>query len=123
MLSIRLSRIGKKNEPSYRLIITEKRRDPVGKFLEILGFYNPRVSSEISNLKEERLKYWLKIGAELTPTVHNLLINQGVIKGDKIRLVKPKKKEKTEEKKVETPKEQPAKEQPAKEKPPQTTAA
>jgi small subunit ribosomal protein S16 len=127
MLSIRLSRIGKKNKPSYRLIVTEKSRDPVGKYLEILGFYNPRLSSEISNLKEERLNHWLKIGAEPSPTVHNLLINQGIIKGNKIRLVKLKKKE-MEEKRAEAPKEQPAKEEPAKEQPakeesePQATA-
>lgn len=99
MLSIRLSRVGKKNTPLYRLIVTEKRRDPWGKNLEILGFYNPRLSAEISNIKEERLKHWLKIGAKLTPTVHNLLVNQGIIKEEKVRIVKPKKKE---EKKTET---------------------
>lgn len=97
MLSIRLSRTGKKNAPSYRVIVTEKSRDPWGKYLEILGFYNPRLASKIFNLKEDRLKYWLSVGAKLTPTIHNLLVNQGVIKAEKVRVTKPKKKE-TEEK-------------------------
>ncbi len=98
MLSIRLSRVGKKNTPLYRLIVVEKSRDPWGKYLEILGFYNPRLSPEISNLKEERLKYWLNFGAKLTPTVHNLLINQGIIKGEKVKKVKIKKKKEEKEK-------------------------
>jgi len=92
MLSIRLSRVGKKNQPSYRVIVSEKTKDPWGDYLEILGFYNPRVSAEITNLKKERLEYWLSKGAKLSATVNNLLVNQGVIKETKVRIVKIKKK-------------------------------
>jgi small subunit ribosomal protein S16 len=93
MLAIRLSRTGKKNQPSYRLIVSEKTKDPWGDYLEILGVYNPRVSAEIANLKKERLEYWLGKGAKLSATVNNLLVNQEVIKAPKMKVVKMKKKE------------------------------
>jgi small subunit ribosomal protein S16 len=101
MVSIRLTRVGKKNQPIYRLIAVEKTKDPWGRHLEILGFYNPRVSAEIQNLKEERLKYWLSCGAQLTPTVHNLLVNQGVIQGPKVKKVKHKKQKEVKEEATE----------------------
>ena len=84
MLRIRLIRTGKKNAPSYRVVLIEKTAPPQsGKFLEILGNYNPRLK-EI-NLKKERIAYWLGQGAQASDTVHNLLISQSVIKGDKIK--------------------------------------
>jgi small subunit ribosomal protein S16 len=86
MLMIRLSRVGKKNQPSYRLTIAERSRDPYGKALEILGFYNPR-SKELQ-AKKERIEYWLSKGAQMTPTVNNLLINNNVIAGEKVKTTK-----------------------------------
>ncbi|MBU1292176.1 30S ribosomal protein S16 [Patescibacteria group bacterium] len=84
MLKIRLIRTGKKNAPSYRIVLIEKNASPKsGKFLEILGNYNPRLK-EI-NLKKDRIVYWLGQGAQASDTVHNLLISQGTIKGDKIK--------------------------------------
>lgn len=83
MLSIRLSRVGKKNKPTYRLVIMEKARDPYGHALEILGSYNPH-SKELQT-KADRINYWLKNGAKMSPTVNNLLIEQGIIKGEKIK--------------------------------------
>lgn len=95
MLTIRLSRIGKKNKPMYRLIISEKGRDPYGRHLEILGSYNP-YSKEL-RAKGEKIKYWLGKGAKMSPTVNNLLIAQGVIEGKKVKASSPgKKKEDTE---------------------------
>ncbi len=95
MLTIRLSRIGKKNKPMYRLIISEKGRDPYGHHLEILGSYNP-YTKELRG-KGERIKYWLGKGAKMSPTVNNLLIAQGVIEGKKVKASSPgKKKESTE---------------------------
>ena len=91
MLTIRLSRIGKKNKPMYRLIISEKGRDPYGRHLEILGSYNP-YAKELQ-AKGERIKYWLSKGAKMSPTVNNLLIAQGVIEGKKVKASKPGKKE------------------------------
>lgn len=101
MLSIRLSRIGKKNQPTYRLIVSEKSKDPWGACLEILGFYNPKVGAEIKNLKEDRLRYWLSKGAHLSDTAHNLLVSQGFLNADKIRIVKKKKAAEKSDKKTE----------------------
>ena len=95
MLTIRLSRRGKKKQPNYRILISEKSKDPWGNFLEDLGFYNPR-SKEIK-LKEERIKYWLSKGAQTSATIHNLLVSQGIIKGPKVKISKMKKEEKKEE--------------------------
>ncbi len=91
MLSIRLSRRGKKSQPNYRLIISEKEKDPWGKCLEILGYYTPKVDSKIFNLKEDRLKYWLGQGAKLSATVNNLLVSQGVLSTPKIKVSRGKK--------------------------------
>ena len=102
MLKIRLIRTGKKNAPSYRIVLIEKNASPKsGRFLEILGNYNPRLK-EI-NLKKDRIGYWLGKGAQASDTVHNLLISQGAIKGDKIKKkFKIKNKEKSvEEKPIE----------------------
>ncbi|MCK4968015.1 MAG: 30S ribosomal protein S16, partial [Candidatus Aenigmarchaeota archaeon] len=90
MLSIRLSRRGKKGQPTYRLIILEKAKDPWGDYLEDLGYYDPK-TKEI-NFKAERIKYWLEHGAQASDTVHNLLIKQGIIEGDKVKAVKISKK-------------------------------
>ena len=96
MLAIKLSRIGKKNQPFYRLIISEKGRDPYGMSLEILGSYNPR-SKELQ-VQGERVKYWLSKGAQMTPTVNNLLVEKKIIEGKKAKASKnPKRDEKKEE--------------------------
>ena len=94
MLTIRLSRIGKKKKPMYRLVISEKARDPYGRALEILGTYNP--FSKDLQAKKDRIEYWLSQGAGMSATVNNLLITKEIIKGDKVRAYKPKKKEKKE---------------------------
>ena len=83
MLTIRLSRVGKKNLPMYRLIISEKGRDPYGRALEILGSYNPH--SKDLQTKGERIKYWLSKGAQMSPTVNNLLLDKKVIEGSKVK--------------------------------------
>jgi small subunit ribosomal protein S16 len=100
MLSIRLSRVGKKNKPMYRIAIMEKARDPYGRALEILGSYNPH-SKELKT-KTDRINHWIKNGAQMTPTVNNLLVGQGIIKGDKVKasIARKKKKGGKEEKKA-----------------------
>ena len=98
MLKIRLTRIGKKNKPMYRLAIAENTKDPYGRALEILGSYNP-YSKELE-CKKERIEHWLKMGAQMSPTVNNLLVEKEIIKGDKVKSYYPKKKEKTEEEKA-----------------------
>jgi len=98
MLTIRLSRIGKKNKPMYRLVISEKARDPYGRALEILGSYNPYTKD--LQAKAERINHWLSLGAGMSATVNNLLIEKGIVKGEKIKATKVNKKKK-EEPKVE----------------------
>ena len=88
MLSIRLTRTGKKKHPLYRLIVTEKTRDPWGKYLENLGTYNPHTKATV--LKNDRIKHWLEHGAQPSPTAHNLLVTNGLAIGEKVRASKSK---------------------------------
>lgn len=90
MLVIRLTRVGKKNQPAYRVVLTEQTNPVNGKFIEILGSYNPREKTK--SLKAERIQYWLSRGAQLSDTVHNLLVNEKIITGPKVRAWRPKKK-------------------------------
>lgn len=101
MLVIRLQRGGKKNQPFFRIVITEKTTPVKGKFLEKLGFFNPLNKEVLIN--EKRIKYWISKGAKISDSVYNILINKKILEGKK-RIIKiTKKKEK--EKKTETPKE------------------
>jgi len=94
MLTIRFLRTGKKNQPFFRIVVTEKNNPPTaGRFTEIVGFYNPLTKER--NLKTDRIKYWISVGAKPSDTVHNLLVAEKVIEGKKIALNKAKK-EKTE---------------------------
>ena len=99
MLAIKLSKVGKTNKKVFRLIISEKGRDPFGRALEILGSYNPY--SKEFQAKADRIKYWLSKGAQMTPTVNNLLIDQKVIEGKKVVASKPGTPKKKEESKGE----------------------
>jgi small subunit ribosomal protein S16 len=94
MLRIRLSRVGKKNKAQFRVTVADARRSPTGKFIEILGHYNPHTKEKV--FKNERIEYWISKGAKPSPTVHNLFIDAGIIKGEKVTSWKPKKKEKGE---------------------------
>jgi len=89
MLSIKLKRIGKKNQASFRVVVLEKRSKLNGRYVEDLGFLNPK--SDEFNINKERVDYWLKVGAQPTDTIHNLLIKNGLIKGAKIAVHKKKK--------------------------------
>jgi small subunit ribosomal protein S16 len=105
MLTIRLSRIGKKNKPMYRLIISEKSKDPYADALEVLGSYNP-YTKELQ-AKNERIQYWISQGAGTSPTVNNLLIKNGVIQGEAVRATKIKKSKQAELAKKEAEKKAP----------------
>ncbi len=82
MLAIKLAKTGKTNKKMFRVIISEKSRDPYGNVLEILGSYNPH-SKELA-VKEDRIKYWLSKGAQMTATINNLLVGQKIIEGEKL---------------------------------------
>lgn len=86
MLMIKLSKIGKTNKKVFRLIISEKGRDPYGRALEILGSYNPY--SKNLEVKNDRIKYWLSKGAGMTETINNLLVGAGIIEGKKVKASK-----------------------------------
>lgn len=89
MLTIRLQRVGRKNDPSFRVVVVESKRGPKsGSFLEVLGSYDARVDR--IDLQAERIKEWMLKGAQVSDTMHNLLITKGVIEGKK-RNVLPRK--------------------------------
>lgn len=89
MLAIKLAKTGKTNKKMFRVIISEKSRDPYGDVLEILGSYNPH-SKELA-VKADRVKYWLSKGAQMTPTINNLMIEKKIIEGEKATASKAKK--------------------------------
>ena len=78
MVKIRLTRIGSKKKPFYRLVATDSRSPRDGHFLEILGFYNPHTSPIEVRLKPERIIFWIKKGAKPTATVVSLLKKEGI---------------------------------------------
>ena len=86
MLKIRLQRTGRINQPSYRIIVTEHTRPAkTGDFVEQLGTYNP--TTKARTLKEDRVKYWLSVGAKASGTMHNMLFSMGIISGKKINVL------------------------------------
>jgi small subunit ribosomal protein S16 len=90
MLIIRLQRVGKRNEPTFRIVLTDSKNGPKsGKFLEILGSYDARDKNE-SKVNGDRVKELIAQGAQLSDTVRNFLITKGVIEGKKVNVL-PKK--------------------------------
>ena len=86
MLNIRLQRVGRKNDPSFRVIVTDSKWKPkTGKFLEILGSYDARKGNPVINA--ERAKHWLSVGAQASGTVHNMLVDLKVAVGKKINVL------------------------------------
>lgn len=86
MLMIRFQRFGRKNDPAFRVVLTDKRNAPKsGKFLEVLGFKNPKTKEK--KLDVERIKYWISKGAKTSATVHNLFISEKIFEGKKINVV------------------------------------
>jgi len=90
MLVIRFFRTGKKNQPSFKIVVTDKRRATRGgRFIEEVGFFNPLTKEKV--MRAERIKYWISVGAEPSDRVYNLLIKEKIIEGKKIPLHKTKK--------------------------------
>ena len=82
MLVIRFLRKGKKNQPFFKIVVTDKKNPPRGgRFLETVGFFNPLTKEKA--LKKERVEHWLKVGAQPSDRVYNLLIAEQIIKGKK----------------------------------------
>jgi len=98
MLKIRLQRTGRKNDPHFRLICAEGARKPkTTQFTELLGTYD--VKAGVFSVKADRVKYWISVGAQTSPTVYNLLISQGVLEGKKKNVLPRKSPVKKEEEK------------------------
>ncbi|PIR41230.1 MAG: 30S ribosomal protein S16 [Candidatus Yanofskybacteria bacterium CG10_big_fil_rev_8_21_14_0_10_46_23] len=83
MLKMRLQRTGRRGKAYFRLVVTEHTTRPGGRYLELLGSYDPH-GKEL-RAKEDRIKYWAGKGAKFSPTLNNLLINKGVIQGEKVK--------------------------------------
>lgn len=79
MLKIRLRRTGLKKQPSYRIVVADSRSPRDGRFLEIVGHYNPRTEPPSFDLDIERIRYWLSQGAQPTDTVARLLDKEGLL--------------------------------------------
>lgn len=89
MLTIRLQRRGRKNDPSFRVLVLDSKKGPkTGKYLEMVGSYDAR--TDRVELEAERIKHWMSQGAQVSDTVHNLLVSKGIVEGKK-RNVLPKK--------------------------------
>lgn len=79
MLRIRLSRIGKKRQPSYRVVVAEREAKRDGRVVERIGYYNPRSEPVEYRIKEDRALYWLSVGAQPSDAVRILLNKQGTL--------------------------------------------
>ena len=84
MLVIRLQRIGKKHQPSYRLVVAEKRSKLIAPPVEDLGSYNPQTKQ--TTLNKDRVAYWMQKGAQPSLTAHNLLVKEGALNAPKIKM-------------------------------------
>ena len=90
MLKIRLQRIGKKKQAHFRIAVMEHTKKPQGKYLELLGTYDPHAKTFVVN--RERVEQLMKNGAQISPTVNNLMVNHKVWDRPKMESWKPKKK-------------------------------
>jgi small subunit ribosomal protein S16 len=79
-VKIRLRRVGRKKSPMYRIVVADSRSPRDGKFIEIVGQYQPRTGDQPLNLDAERVNHWLDVGAQPTDTVRSLLRKAGLLK-------------------------------------------
>ena len=79
MVRIRLRRMGLKGQPSYRIVAADKENARDGRFLEILGFYNPRNDPSTLEVKEDRVYHWMKNGAQPTESVEKIFKSVGIL--------------------------------------------
>jgi small subunit ribosomal protein S16 len=82
MLMIRFQRIGRKNDPAFRIAVLDKASGPkAGKYVDLVGTYNPKTKAV--TLKPDAIRKWMSQGAQVSPSLHNLLLKEGVIEGTK----------------------------------------
>ena len=86
MLKIRMQRTGRINSPSYRIVVLEHASSPkAGKYVDKVGTYDPKSKQRVLNT--ERIKYWISVGAQPSPTVHNMLVSMKIIDAKKINIL------------------------------------
>ncbi len=78
-VKIRLQRFGAKKQPYYRLVVADSKVKRDGRYLEIIGHYDPRANPSVTRLDEARALEWLQKGAQPTPTAKNILTKHGVM--------------------------------------------
>ena len=81
MVRIRLRRVGKRHQPSYRVVVADSESPRDGRFIENIGFYNPRNDPATIEIDAERARYWLSVGAQPSEPVARLLRKIGVLGG------------------------------------------
>jgi|ERR1700693_5818168 len=94
MVKIRLRRMGAKKQPTYRFVVTDARSPRDGRFIEIVGHYNPRNEPKIVVVDEEKIKAWLAKGAQPSDPVRRLLAEKGIVERGYVPETKRAKKEK-----------------------------
>ena len=82
MVRIRLRRMGKKKQPTYRIVVADARSPRDGKFIEIIGNYAPTRQPKTLSIDGDRARYWLSVGAQPSDTVQYLFKRAGVVEGD-----------------------------------------
>lgn len=93
MLVLRLSRTGKRNQPAYRLVVTEHSAPVKSKFVEVIGHYNPAERKKL-NFKMDRIEHWVKMGAKPSHTLATILKNNSVPGMEKFIVQRRRKKQK-----------------------------
>lgn len=90
MVKIRLRRMGAKKQPTYRFVVADARSPRDGRFIEILGHYNPRTQPRTIVVNEEKAKSWLAKGAQPSDTVRRLFAEKGIMERGPVPQSKPK---------------------------------
>lgn len=89
MLKIRLQRVGRKHDPSYRIVVVEHTTGPKsGKHIEIIGNYNAKTNTKVVNA--DKVKEWMSKGAKVSDTLHNILVSEKILEGKKINVLSKK---------------------------------
>ncbi|NTV41213.1 MAG: 30S ribosomal protein S16 [Candidatus Moranbacteria bacterium] len=90
MLTIRFSRVGRKNKAQFRIVLQQHTMTPTGKHIEVLGSYDPHQKKAV--LKADKIKEWIGKGAQVSDSVYNLCVKEGLIEGKKraVKMERPK---------------------------------
>lgn len=86
MLMIRMQRIGRKNDPAFRMLVLEKTSSPkAGTYTDLVGTYNPKTKAFTADA--DRIKHWMSVGAQVSPSLMNLLVEKKVLEGSKVQVI------------------------------------